>query len=77
MMICEYTSVADLMDIYCRWVREYYEAKRSRRFGHASECVETANLISERLIIRYGVSEQHITQLNNKAFNSLLQETSS
>ena len=67
MFIHEYTSVAELAEIYRNYVREYDAAKRARRFGHADECATKAHLISKRLIIRYNFSEKYITELGNEA----------
>jgi hypothetical protein len=67
MSINEYSSVTELEGIYREYVREYDAAKQARQFGHADECATKAHLISKRLIIRYGASEQHITQLGNEA----------
>jgi len=63
----EFTGPAQLEDIYRDWVRQYDAAKKAKQFGHADECATKAHLISKRLIIRFGASEQYITELGNEA----------
>jgi hypothetical protein len=63
----QFTGVAKLEAIYWYWIREYELAKKAKQFGHADECASKAHLIGKRLLVRFGASEQYLTQIREEA----------